>query len=117
MVKYDLESVKDSFDVTLVNDDGLEKAHMVILIALSLYFRNSESLKRIIIIGKSSINRVNYPNTFNQYTVIVTQGYDLRTQVSLSAGEHLVLPSQTETLLGCIVSEDLGWKHHLLVSD
>ena len=29
----------------------------------------------IIIIGKSSINRVNYINAFNYYTVTVTQGY------------------------------------------
>ena len=42
---------------------------------------------------------------------------DVRGQVSLSAGEHLVLPSQTEKLLGCQISEDLDWKHHLLVSD
>ena len=75
LVKHDLESVKDSFHVTLVNDDGKAKAHKVILIALSFFFRNSESLKRIIITSKSSINRVNYPNAFNQYTVIVTQGY------------------------------------------
>ena len=42
---------------------------------------------------------------------------DLRRQVSLSAGEHLVVPSQTEKLLGCQISEDLTWKHHILLSD
>ena len=42
----DLEDVKDSFGVTLVNDDCYAKAHKVILIALSF------SLKVIIIKGK-----------------------------------------------------------------
>ena len=34
----DLKDVKDSFGVTLVNDDGYAKGHKVILIALSSYF-------------------------------------------------------------------------------
>ena len=42
---------------------------------------------------------------------------NMRSQVSLSAGEHLVIPSQTEKLLGCQISEDLKWKQHLLLSD
>ena len=33
---------------------------------------------------------------------------NIRNQVSLSAGEHLVIPSQTEKLLGCHISEDLN---------
>ena len=42
---------------------------------------------------------------------------DQRRQVSLSAGEHVVTPSQTEKLLGCQISEDLKWKQHILLSD
>ena len=42
---------------------------------------------------------------------------ETKMQVSLSAGEHLVIPSQTEKLLGCQISEDLKWKQHLLLSD
>ena len=42
---------------------------------------------------------------------------NIRSQVSLSAGEHLVIPSQSEKLLGCQISEDLKWKQHLLLSD
>ena len=42
---------------------------------------------------------------------------DQRRQVSLSAGQHIITPSQTEKLLGCHISEDLKWKQHLLVSD
>ena len=71
----DLEDVKDSFGVTLVNDDGHAKAHKAILIALSSFFRNSVSLKVIIIEGKSSIDRVIYPNAFNYYTITVTEGH------------------------------------------
>ena len=42
---------------------------------------------------------------------------NIRSQVSLSAGDHLVIPSQSEKLLGCQISEDLKWKQHLLLSD
>ena len=68
----DLDDVKDSFGVTLINDDGYAKVHEFILIALSSFFRNSVSLKVIIIKGKSSINRVSYPNDFNYYIITVT---------------------------------------------
>ena len=44
----DLEDNKDSYGVTLVNDDGYAKAHKVILIAISSFF----TLKVIIIKGK-----------------------------------------------------------------
>ena len=42
----DLGDVKDSFGVTLVNDDGFAKAHNVILIALSSYFSESDHHQR-----------------------------------------------------------------------
>ena len=71
-IQHELEDVKD---VTLVKEDSKANAHKVILVALSSFFRNSVSLKVIIIIGKCSINRVRYPNAFNYYTITVTQGH------------------------------------------
>ena len=40
-----------------------------------------------------------------------------RNDVSLVAGSHTVLPSMTEKLLGAHISQDLKWKHHILVSE
>ena len=40
-----------------------------------------------------------------------------RQEVSVQAGGHLIQPSQTEKLLGGVISEDLKWKAHLVGSD
>ena len=40
-----------------------------------------------------------------------------RDQVSLQAGVHTIQPSKTEKLLGCEISDDLKWKHHILGSE
>ena len=40
-----------------------------------------------------------------------------RQDVRLQAGDHNILPSSTEKLLGGIISQDLKWKQHLLDSD
>ena len=33
------------------------------------------------------------------------------------AGAHSIVPSKSEKLLGCIISEDLKWKENILGSD
>ena len=40
-----------------------------------------------------------------------------RDLVSLQAGIHNILPTKTETLLGCQINNDLKWKEHILGSD
>ena len=91
-LKHDLEYVKDSFDVTPVHDHddasekASEKAHKVILVALSSFFRNYVSLEAIIIVGKSSFNRVSYPNAVNYYTINVTQRHC--TEISFKQRQH-----------------------------
>ena len=40
-----------------------------------------------------------------------------RDEVSLLAGQHLIVPTRTEKLLGGNVCEDLKWNEHLLGSD
>ena len=37
-----------------------------------------------------------------------------RSLVSMQAGEHTIKPSKQEKLLGCIVSDNLKWKNHIL---
>ena len=37
-----------------------------------------------------------------------------RSLVSMQAAEHIILPSKQEKLLGCIVSDNLKWKPHIL---
>ena len=37
-----------------------------------------------------------------------------RSLVSMLADEHIIKPSRQEKLLGCIVSDNLKWKHHIL---
>ena len=44
------------------------------------------------------------------------QFYGRRNYVRLTAGEHLVLPSSTEKLLGGSIKDDLKWKEHILNS-
>ena len=41
----------------------------------------------------------------------------LRNQVALQAGDHVIRPSSTAKLLGGIVSEDAKWKQHILTHD
>ena len=37
-----------------------------------------------------------------------------RNIVRMQAGNHTILPSKQEKLLGCVVSDDLKWRHHIL---
>ena len=37
-----------------------------------------------------------------------------RDMVRMQAGNHTILPTKQEKLLGCVVSDDLKWKHHIL---
>ena len=37
-----------------------------------------------------------------------------RDEVKLEAGPHTILPSSTEKLLGCQISQDLKWNKHIL---
>ena len=36
-----------------------------------------------------------------------------RQEVQLTAGEHVMLPTPTEKLLGCIIHENMKWGEHL----
>ena len=40
-----------------------------------------------------------------------------RDSVSLQAGVHTITPTKNEKLLGCEVSQDLKWRHHLMDSE
>ena len=40
-----------------------------------------------------------------------------REEVSLTAGAHSIVPSKSEKLLSCIISEDLKLKENILGSD
>ena len=37
-----------------------------------------------------------------------------RNMVSMQADNHTIMPSKQEKLLGCIVSDNLKWKQHIL---
>ena len=37
-----------------------------------------------------------------------------RSMVKLQAGNHTIMPSKTEKLLGCIVSDNMKWRHHIM---
>ena len=37
-----------------------------------------------------------------------------RAEVSLQAGNHLIMPTKSEKLLGCLINEDLKWKENIL---
>ena len=46
--------------------------------------------------------------------VMGTRGMNsAREEVSLVAGDHMILPSSTEKLLGCNIHENLKWGHHI----
>ena len=50
--------------------------------------------------------------------VLGTKSMNLkRKNVSLQAGNYTILPSHQEKLLGCIVSDNLKWRHHILESE
>ena len=40
-----------------------------------------------------------------------------RQEVEIQAGQHTITPSDSEKLLGCIISQDLKWRHHITGSD
>ena len=40
-----------------------------------------------------------------------------RNEVTLQAGNHTILPTKSEKLLGCHINEDLKWKENILGSD
>ena len=40
-----------------------------------------------------------------------------RDRVTMQAGNHTIMPTQQEKLLGCIVSDNLKWRHHILDGD
>ena len=40
-----------------------------------------------------------------------------RRRVSMQAGNHTIVPSKQEKLLGCMVSDNLKWRNHILVGD
>ena len=40
-----------------------------------------------------------------------------RQEVKLIAGDHIILPSETEKLLGCNVHQDLKWKNHIMTNE
>jgi hypothetical protein len=42
------------------------------------------------------------------------QASELRNQVRIEAGDHIVRPSSTATLLGATISQDAKWKDHIL---
>ena len=42
---------------------------------------------------------------------------NLRNDVSLVAGTHIILPSETEKLLGCHIHQSLKWKEHIQAND
>ena len=37
-----------------------------------------------------------------------------RNMVNIRAGNHIIVPSKQEKLLGCVVSDNLKWRHHIL---
>ena len=63
-------------------------------------------------------NRLVINNVKTHLVVLVTMSMAARReQVSLQACIHTIQPIKNETLLGCMISEDLKWKQHLLSSD
>ena len=40
-----------------------------------------------------------------------------REEVQIQAGQHVIKPSSSEKLLGCVISQDLKWKEHIMGSD
>ena len=40
-----------------------------------------------------------------------------REEVQIQAGHHVIKPSSSEKLLGCVISQDLKWKEHIMGSD
>ena len=40
-----------------------------------------------------------------------------RNMVSMQADNHTIMPSKQEKLLGCIVSDNLKWKQHILENE
>ena len=40
-----------------------------------------------------------------------------RKRVCMQAGNHTIIPSKQEKLLGCMVSDNLKWRNHILVGD
>ena len=56
----------------------------------------------------------------NKTTLLVmgTRSMDAnRAQVALHAGNHTILPSTTEKLLGCDIHEGLKWGHHIRLGE
>ena len=50
--------------------------------------------------------------------VMATKKFDqCRAEVQLQAGQHIILPSSSEKLLGCNISQDMKWKVHISGSD
>ena len=50
--------------------------------------------------------------------VVGTKAMDQKRQlVRMQAGNHTILPSRQEKLLGCIVSDNLKWRQHILDDD
>ena len=50
--------------------------------------------------------------------VLGTRGMaENRNLVSMQADEHTIRPSKQEKLLGCIVSDNLKWRHHILENE
>ena len=39
---------------------------------------------------------------------------DKRDMVTMEAGHHTIIPSKKEKLLGCVISDDLKWRKHIL---
>ena len=40
-----------------------------------------------------------------------------RQEVQLTAGEHVILPTATEKLLGCNIHENMKWGEHLQLNE
>ena len=50
--------------------------------------------------------------------LMATKKFDqCRAEVQLQAGQHIIMPSSSEKLLGCTISQDLKWKVHISGSD
>ena len=99
--------------VYYVDDDtyssGLKDPEMLSVVLSNQY----ETISKYMVSNKLVIN-----DDKTQLLVLGTRvNKAIREQVSMQAGVHTIRPATNGKLLGCEVSDDLKWKHHILESE
>ena len=65
-----------------------------------------------------SANKLVINDDKTHLVVMATKKFDQkRLEVRLQAGPFTITPSPTEKLLGCVISQDLKWKQHIIGSE